>query len=189
MAILSTASRVLTDMGKALGAESPGYEGGVRMLHEYGNKTVFEVIAELLRKVAPVAGSEHTLTPDTIQGFVQTMGTRERAELVLSALPEPDPKMLQRLLKEVSRFPSEIRRILDGFTVHLPPPPGGRDRIFKTPAEERRAREEVSRLMTDRGLKFAAAKRKYAREKGISMSSVQRLFRDENGLEDMLQED
>lgn len=181
-AILNTATRVFTDMGKALGAESPGYEQGVRVLHEYGNKTVFEVIAELLRKVAPVAGNEHTLTPDTIQGFVQAMGTCEKAKLLLSEMPEPNPKMLQWVLKEASRFPSEIRRLLSEFTQQLPQPPGGRKRIFQTPKDEHKARAEVARLTVDESLSFPAAKRRYARQKRISLSSVQRLYRREKGV-------
>lgn len=178
-AILNTAMRIFTDIGKALGAESPGYEQGVRVLGEYGNKTVFEVVSEFLRKIAPVAGSEHTLTSDTIQGFVQAMETREKAEFVLSQLPDPNPKLLQWALKEASRFPSEVRRLLSEFSQQLPQPAGGRNRIFRTPEVERKARAEVTRLMTDEGLNFPAAKRKYARQKGVSLSSVQRLFRGE----------
>ena len=162
----------------------PGYEQGIRVLHEYGNKTIFEVVAELLRKVAPVAISEHTLTPDTIQGFVHAMETREKAELLLSEIPDPNPKMFQWMLKEASRFPSEIRRLLSEFTQQLPQPPGGRRRIFQTPKDERKARAEVARLTVDESLSFPAAKRRYARQNRISLSSVQRLYRGENGVEE-----
>lgn len=181
-AILNTATRVFTDIGKALGAESAGYEEGIRVFGEYGSKTIFEVVAEFLRKVAPVVGSEHTLTPETIQGFVHAMETREKAELVLSELGDPNPRLFQWTLKEVSRFPSELRRLLTEFSQELPQPPGGRKRVFKTPGAERKARAEVIQLMTDEGLNFPAAKRRYARENGFSLSSVQRLFRGEKGV-------
>ena len=177
------ATRVFTDLGNSLGVESSGYEQGVHFLKKYGDKSLFELFAYLLQMTAPIVGSEHTLTPDTFPAFLAAMDTRDRAELVLSELPEPDPRMLKWTLKEVAMFLPELRRLLLGFAPRLPQPPGGRKRVFPTPEAERDARAEVANLMIDRGLSFADAKKKVANQRKVSLSSVQRLFKGELNVE------
>jgi DNA invertase Pin-like site-specific DNA recombinase len=79
------------------------------------------------------------------------------------------------MLREVDLFLPSVRKILVPFAKQLPSPPGGHPR--KIPQEEEpRVREEVARWFTD-GYSLPDAKKKVARSRDASVSTIQRILR------------
>jgi hypothetical protein len=158
-----------------MNGEPCSYEEGVRFIHEYGNRTLFELLLLIIQRMLPVVGQEQTLTPETLPLLLDAMNTREKAEELLASLPDPDPIKLKKMLEEVDLFLPSVRKVLVPFAKQLPPPPGGPPRKIP-PEEEPAVREEVARWFRD-GYSIPKAKEKVARRRGTSVSTIQRIVR------------
>jgi hypothetical protein len=173
--ILDTASRVFNDVANALGKVSFSYEDGIRFIRDHGNKTLFELLLEIVTRAMPVVGQKQDLTPEVIPALLDEINTRERAEALLARYPDPAPAELDRYIREVLLFLPSIRKVLIPFAKQLPPAPGGHPR--KIPKQdEPRVRAEIAQLFDD-GWPFPAAKKEVARRKHTSLSTIQRICR------------
>jgi hypothetical protein len=175
--ILDSTSQVFTDVGEALGVQASGYEEGIRFIREYGNKTVFELLLEIFKRAMPVGGGQISLTPSNIHGFLEMVDTRERAEAVLSGLPEPDPVQLEVLLKRVSSMLPDLRRVLLPFAKDLPYPAGGRRKKLPDPETRTTVRKEIGLLLAD-GVPLRMAQARLAQRNDVSLSTIQRIWRE-----------
>jgi len=173
--ILDAAARLFSAVANAMDVESFGYEEGIRLLSEHGNRTLFDLMIVIIKRTLPMVGQEQTLSPETMPVFLNAMNTWQKAEEVLASIPDPDPKKLDKILREVDSFLPSVRKILVPFAKQLPPSPGGHPR--KIPVdEEPKVREEVAQWFTN-GFSLPRAKEKVARSRGASVSTIQRILR------------
>ncbi|WP_433973934.1 hypothetical protein [Tunturiibacter lichenicola] len=173
--ILEATSRLFKAVSSAMDGEPCSYEEGIRFIREYGNRTLFDLLLVIIKRLLPVVGQEQTLTPESIPHFLDAMDTRQKAEDLLASFPDPNPRNLEKVLREVDLFLPSVRQILVPFAKQLPPPPGGPPR--KIPLEEEpRVREEVARYFKD-GYSLPKAKEKVARNRGTSVSTIQRILK------------
>jgi hypothetical protein len=173
--IFDTVSQVFIEVGKALGNESANYGDGIRFLQTHGDMTLFQLLFEILKRIAPEISLAQTLTPEMVPVFLGNMNTREKAELALSHFPEPDPQKLAAILREVSLFLPSIRRVLLPVAKALPPPPGGAPKRISE-SEEPQVRADVAQLF-NAGYSVPDAKAIVARRRNVSLSTVQRICR------------
>jgi hypothetical protein len=173
--ILDEISRLFGAIGTALDRESCGYEEGISLIREYGNRTLFDLLLVFVERTLPVVGQEHTLTAESIPVLLDAMSTRQKAKKILASSPDPDPAKLERILREVHVLLPSIRKILVPFAKQLPPAPGGHPRKFQE-QEEPRVREEVAQLF-NAGFSLPAAKKEVARRRRTSLSTIQRVCR------------
>ncbi len=173
--IVEATSRVFNAVSAALGREECGYEEGIRILREYGNRSCFDVFVEIVKRTMPVVGQGQDLTAETIPAFLDAMSTREKAKDFLALFPDMDPTKLDDILYEVNLFLPSIRKVLVPFAKQLPPEPGGHPRKISK-EDEPKVRAEVAQLYNE-GYSLPAAKREVARHRRISLSTIQRICR------------
>jgi hypothetical protein len=173
--ILEATSRLFGAVASAMDGEPCSYEKGICFIREYGNRTLFDLLLVIIKKTMPVVGQEQTLTPESIPNFLDAMDTWQKAEDLLAGFPDPDPRNLEKVLREMDLFLPSIRKILVPFAKQLPPSPGGHPRRIPV-EEEPRVREEVARWFEE-GYSLPKAKEKVARSRGASVSTIQRILR------------
>jgi hypothetical protein len=175
--ILDATSQLFAEVSQALGTKPIGYEEGVRFIRNLGNKTVVELLVEILSKANPVLFGEGSLKPDSLHEVVRMFAAQENAKAVLSSLPEPDPIHLEILLREVSTMLPAFRRVLLPFAKGLPPPSGGRPKKLGDPETRRLVRKEIGLLLAD-GVPLATAQARLAQRENVSLTTIQRIWRE-----------
>lgn len=173
--VLDTVSRVFRDAANALGREHCSYEEGIRFIRDNGNRTLFDLLLEIVKKMLPEVGREQDLTPEAIPYFLDAMETRQKAADFLTRFSDPDPAKLNSILHELDFFLPSVRKVLVPFAKTLRQDPGGHPRKIKK-EEEPKVLVEITELFNE-GLTFPDAKKEVGRRRNASPSTIERICR------------
>jgi hypothetical protein len=106
-----------------------------------------------------------------------TLRDPSRLDELLAEQPEPRPDELEQILQSIRQLPFLMRSgTLEFAKNKLPHDPGGRKSVLGTPSEQARRIEEVISLIRKK-VKVTDALKQIARKEGISLSSMQRIWR------------
>lgn len=106
----------------------------------------------------------------------QSANNREEAVRFLEKLPEPKPENFEKLLAFMRTLPYFLRAQLQAAAKDLPPSPGGRPRGL-TPNQSREVCQQIGQLYGN-GVDLANAKRRIALRYGVSLSTIQRAWKE-----------
>jgi hypothetical protein len=106
----------------------------------------------------------------------QSANNREEAVRFLEKLPEPKPENFEKLLAFMRTLPYFLRAQLQAAAKDLPPSPGGRPRGL-TPDQSREVCQQIGQLYGE-GVDLANAKRRMALRYGVSLSTIQRAWKE-----------
>ena len=107
--------------------------------------------------------------------------SRSDLEKLYSKEPEPTQGELDHEIKEVKKLTGNLRRFLArAVKKEIPSDPGGRKSVRGSPQEQKRRIEQVVSHIR-RGVKTTEALKRVARKEGISLSSMQRIWRMRRG--------
>jgi DNA invertase Pin-like site-specific DNA recombinase len=95
---------------------------------------------------------------------------------LISSLPEPKPENFEKLLAFMRTLPYFLRAQLQAAAKDLPPSPGGRPRGL-TPDQSREVCQQIGQLYGE-GVDLASAKRRMALRYGVSLSTIQRAWKE-----------
>jgi hypothetical protein len=138
---------------------------------EYGNRTLSSLLLGLVKKVAPIEGGDEDLKPELLAAYVSAIDTREKAEQVLRAMPEPDPRKLATNLNTLRLTLPTIRQVLLPISKRLPPPPGGRPKLEIDPARRQAIKERIGFLLAN-DMELREAAEQVAQEQDLTVTRV-----------------
>lgn len=173
--VFNTVNDLFAVLGKALEIEGSGYEIGLKLIREHGNKTVLEVLQILTQKLVPDIAS--AMSPEQVQQLLQLMDTPENAFECLLTLEEPTPDLLDQISKNVSAFPVGMREVLLPVAKRLPHDPGGRPPMLPSPEERQRIRDEIAKLRAH-GVRIGDAQERVAQRTGLKKSMIRRIWQE-----------
>jgi hypothetical protein len=111
---------------------------------------------------------------EAIANGLKTIGSKEQFEVLLMAMPEPEPKELESLILLPRLALYETRKSVPKTVKQLPHPPGGRPRSVN-PEESESMRSEIGVLLA-KGFPLKTAQRRVADRRKISSRTVQRVW-------------
>jgi hypothetical protein len=150
----------LARIGEALGRNDVtfdiAFETVQLWLEKYGQKTVSEVLLQVVQAFVPSGGPEAYIAPEQATVYVADTNTRTKAKAILLKLPEPNPAWLAAVLSVINDLLPRLRHLLLPFVKALPGAHGGRPRKWPDPDTRQAIRNEIGRLLAD-GWKLSPA--------------------------------
>jgi hypothetical protein len=179
--IVDTVFRVFKEISHALQWEDMTYEELVQYvkpwLDKYGNQSLSAVLLEMTKYGLPDHGKDVTLAPEDFITCLELVDTRQKAEALLLAMPEPDEQKLNVTLAFVQTLLPTVRPILQSFSNRLPHAPGGRPKVLVDPAKRQAIRERIGRSLAD-GVTLRDAQLLAANDEGVGLSTIQTIWRE-----------
>lgn len=127
-------------------------------------------------KKAPIVVDRWKVYYLTAQEIWRNADNREEAVRFLENLPEPKPENFEKVLTFLQTLPYLLRGLLQDAAKALPPSPGGRPRGLN-PEDSREVCKQIGQLYGE-GVELAEAKRRMAMRYGVSLSTIQRAWKD-----------
>jgi len=110
--------------------------------------------------------------------LLELMSSKSKVETFLAGIQEPDPEEVKQMLAVLRRMPIELRKImpeaLKRISMMLPHEPGGRP-VALTPKDRKEVCRKVGSLLAV-GLTLRDAQSRVARQKGVSLRTIQRVW-------------
>lgn len=179
--ILKAIHEVFAEVSNALECKDFGYEDGIRFIRKYGNRTLSELLLDGMKKLLPSGSIDELLKPESLEAYLTAMDTWEKAEAVLLAMPEPDPRALDLIVNTVSAALPSLRQIILPIAKRLPHPPGGRPKKLSDPLKRGAIRDEIGGLLAN-GVDLRDAQIRLKNREGVSLSTIQRIWRERKHL-------
>jgi hypothetical protein len=103
--------------------------------------------------------------------------SRSELERLYFNQPEPTQGELEHEIKQIKRLAGGFRRFLmQAVKKEIPCDPGGRSSKQGSPQEQKRRVQQVL-LFVEKGMKFTEALKRVARKENISLTTMQRIWR------------
>lgn len=144
------------------------------LLEQVGQKMGIDFYETM--KKAPAVVDRWKVYYSTAQEVWQNANNREEAVRFLENLPEPKPENFEKVLTFLQTLPYLLRGLLQDAAKALPPSPGGRPRGLR-PEDNREVCKQIGQLYGE-GVELADAKRRTAMRYGVSLSTIQRAWKD-----------
>lgn len=121
------------------------------------------------------------VVPLAVDPSADRIVSRSELEEMYSNQPELTQSELGHEIKQIKQLTGELRRkLMHAVKNDIPHDPGGRTSVRGTPEEQqRRVQQVVSHIA--KGMKITDALKRVARKEGISLSSMQRIWRMRGG--------
>jgi hypothetical protein len=107
--------------------------------------------------------------------------SRAELEKLYSNEPEPTQGELEHEIQKIKKLTGKLRRFLvQSVKKEIPSDPGGRNSVQGSPQEQKHRIQQVLSFI-GKGMKVTEALKRVARKEGISLSSMQRVWRKRKG--------
>jgi len=114
----------------------------------------------------------------TFEGYMQRVETRERLGLLLATLEEPSVEDLSRILSFLRSLASSLKRGLQKADARIRPI-GGPPEKLSDPVEVSAMVDEIFETRRKTGKALSTVQEEMAKDKDVSLKTVQRRFREE----------
>lgn len=179
--ILDMVYRMYSDLAEAFNYEDRSYEAIIQFIQpkiqEYGNTTLSALLMYWANKIYPIADPSMRLKPEDFGNYLNLVDTKQKAEVLLLAMPEPDPQTLEAMVVTFKTLLPTIRQAVLPFAKRLPHPAGGRPKVLTDPAKRQAIRDEIGFLLA-RGVALKDAQQRIADREEVGLSSIQKVWRE-----------